>query len=63
MKGRVLYLIEFRREAQLPNLSHVELPADQLTAAKDQNFFGVMSPEGQRFPNVLRIRYSGTART
>jgi hypothetical protein len=31
MKGRVLYLVEFRPEAQSPYVSHIELPADQLT--------------------------------
>ena len=30
MKGRILYSIEFRPEAQLPHVSHIELPADQL---------------------------------
>jgi hypothetical protein len=30
MKGRVLYLVEFRPEAQSPYVSHIELPADQL---------------------------------
>lgn len=30
MKGRVLYLVEFRPEAQSPNVSRIELPADQL---------------------------------
>jgi hypothetical protein len=30
MKGRVLYLVEFRPEAQSPNVSHIELPADKL---------------------------------
>lgn len=30
MKGRVLYLIEFRRETESPYLSHIELPADRL---------------------------------
>ena len=29
-KGRVLYLVEFRREGQSPYVSHIELPADQL---------------------------------
>jgi hypothetical protein len=35
MKGRVLYLIEFRREGQLPDISHIELPADRLEKAED----------------------------
>jgi hypothetical protein len=30
MKGRVLYLVEFRPEAQSPYVSHIELPADRL---------------------------------
>jgi hypothetical protein len=30
MKGRVLYLVEFRSEAQSPYVSHIELPADRL---------------------------------
>jgi hypothetical protein len=30
MKGRVLYLVEFRPETQSPYVSHIELPADQL---------------------------------
>jgi hypothetical protein len=30
MNGRNLYLVEFRPEAQSPNVSHIELPADQL---------------------------------
>jgi hypothetical protein len=30
MKGRVLYLVEFRHEAQSPSVSHIELPADRL---------------------------------
>jgi hypothetical protein len=30
MKGRVLYLVEFRPEAESPYVSHIELPADQL---------------------------------
>jgi hypothetical protein len=30
MKGRVLYLVEFRPEAQSPYVSHIEPPADQL---------------------------------
>ncbi|MEX1231025.1 MAG: hypothetical protein WEB58_12345 [Planctomycetaceae bacterium] len=30
MKGRVLYLVEFRPEDQSPDMSHIELPADQL---------------------------------
>jgi hypothetical protein len=30
MKGRVLYLVEFRRDTESPYLSHIELPADRL---------------------------------
>ena len=30
MKGRVLYLIAFRRETESPYFSHIELPADRL---------------------------------
>ncbi len=30
MKGRVLYLVEFRPEVESPHVSHIELPADQL---------------------------------
>ena len=30
MKGRVLYLVEFRSEVESPYVSHIELPADQL---------------------------------
>lgn len=30
MKGRVLYLIEFRRETESPYMSHIELPAERL---------------------------------
>lgn len=30
MKGRVLYLVEFRPEAESPYVSHIELPAEQL---------------------------------
>ena len=30
VKGRQLYLIEFRPEAQSPSLSQIELPAEQL---------------------------------
>ena len=30
MKGRVLYLVEFRPEVESPYVSHIELPADQL---------------------------------
>jgi hypothetical protein len=30
MKGRILYLIEFRSEEQSSQVSHIELPADQL---------------------------------
>lgn len=30
MNGRVLYLVEFHPEAQSSNVSHIELPADQL---------------------------------
>jgi hypothetical protein len=29
-KGRVLYLVEFRAEAESPYASHIELPADDL---------------------------------
>jgi len=36
MKGRVLYLIEFRPEAQSPYVSHIELPADQLREVEGQ---------------------------
>lgn len=35
MKGRVLYLVEFRLEAQSPDVSHIELPADQLSEVED----------------------------
>ena len=35
VKGRVLYLIEFRQEAQSPDLSHIELPADRLMEVED----------------------------
>lgn len=35
MKGRVLYLIEFRRDPQSPDVSRIELPADDLTIAGD----------------------------
>ncbi len=31
MKGRVLYRIEFRFDAEAPDLSYIELPADRLT--------------------------------
>lgn len=30
MKGRVLYLVEFRPETQSGYVSHIELPADRL---------------------------------
>jgi hypothetical protein len=30
MKGRVLYLVEFRPETQSPYVSHIELPAERL---------------------------------
>ncbi len=30
IKGRVLYLVEFRPEAQSPDVSRIELPADRL---------------------------------
>jgi hypothetical protein len=30
MKGRVLYLVEFRPEVESAYVSHIELPADQL---------------------------------
>ena len=33
MKGRVLYLVEFRPEAQSPYVSCIELPAEQLEEA------------------------------
>src|SRR5204862_429718 len=33
-KGRVLYLVEFRREAESPSVSHIELPAEQLKEVK-----------------------------
>lgn len=35
MKGRVLYLIEFRAGEQSPDTSHIELPADQLEAVEE----------------------------
>ncbi len=38
VKGRVLYLIEFRQEAQSPDLSHIELPADRLMEVEDTVF-------------------------
>jgi hypothetical protein len=31
MKGRTLYLIEFRLEGEWPEVSRIELPADRLT--------------------------------
>lgn len=34
MKGRVLYLVEFRPEDQSSYMSHIELPADQLTGVE-----------------------------
>ena len=33
-KGRVLYLVEFRREAESPDVSRIELPAEQLKEVK-----------------------------
>jgi hypothetical protein len=30
IKGRVLYLVAFRRETDSPHVSHIELPAEQL---------------------------------
>jgi hypothetical protein len=30
MKGRVLYLVEFRHETESPYVSRIELPADRL---------------------------------
>jgi hypothetical protein len=35
VKGRRLYLVEFRPESQSESLSQVELPADQLQSAQD----------------------------
>jgi hypothetical protein len=35
VKGRVLYLVEFRPEGQSPYVSHIELPADQLKEVED----------------------------
>lgn len=35
VKGRHLYLVEFRPEPQSASLSQVELPADQLQAVRD----------------------------
>jgi len=35
MKGRVLYLIEFRPESQSSDISHIELPADRLKEVED----------------------------
>jgi hypothetical protein len=35
MKGRVLYLIEFHREAGSPDVSRIELPAEQLKEVED----------------------------
>ena len=40
VKGRHLYLVEYRPEARSPSLSQIELPADQL-----QSTHGVASPE------------------
>ena len=40
MKGRVLYLVEFRSEAQSPSVSHIELPADQLKEVENTASFG-----------------------
>jgi len=34
MKGRVLYLVEFRRDAESPDVSRIELPAEQLKEVK-----------------------------
>ena len=35
IKGRHLYLVEFRHEAQSTSLSQIELPADELQAVQD----------------------------
>lgn len=35
VKGRHLYLVEFRPEAQSASLSQIELPADELQAVRD----------------------------
>jgi hypothetical protein len=35
-KGRVLYLIEFRREAGSPDVSRIELPAERLKEVEDR---------------------------
>jgi hypothetical protein len=35
VKGRHLYLVEFRPERQSASLSQIELPADQLEALRD----------------------------
>ncbi len=35
MRGRVLYLVEFRQDAQSPELSNIELPADRLQKAEN----------------------------
>ncbi len=39
MKGRVLYLVEFRPEPQAPDVSRIELPADQLKEVEGPNSF------------------------
>jgi hypothetical protein len=36
VKGRHLYLVEFRSEPQSAALSQIELPADQLQAVRDK---------------------------
>ncbi len=38
MKGRVLYLIEFRPETQSAYVSHIELPADRLKKVENTVF-------------------------
>jgi hypothetical protein len=40
VKGRHLYLVEFRPEPKSPSLSQIELPAEQLHSAN-----GVISPD------------------
>lgn len=35
IKGRHLYLVEFRRESESTDLSQIELPAEQLEAAAE----------------------------
>ncbi len=39
MKGRVLYLVEFRPEPPSPHVSHIELPADQLKEVEGTGSF------------------------